>query len=233
MLRVVCMALMNVIPVVATIFGAAYAVQPAYGVLPRTCSCGFRWSSTSWRCSSSPFVGNLSDEIGRKPPIIIGALAPGLLSFAYLYAISTHNVPLAIAISLLMWGVVYQSYNAIFPSFCPSYFRPARASRRWRSRRMSEPPSRRSFRLCSQPWRRPARPTFRSYRFDRLHHNDHLGGRRHECARDLSDPHERPRSTRRGSGREAGVRPDAGANPCRCRGGQSLRARRLKAARAG
>src|ERR1700677_18451 len=32
MLRVICMALMNVIPVVATIFGAAYAVQPAYGV---------------------------------------------------------------------------------------------------------------------------------------------------------------------------------------------------------
>src|SRR6516225_5903339 len=32
MLRVVCMALMNVIPVIATIFGAAYAVQPAYGV---------------------------------------------------------------------------------------------------------------------------------------------------------------------------------------------------------
>src|ERR1700684_1190206 len=32
MLRVVCMSLMNVIPVVATIFGAAYAVQPAYGV---------------------------------------------------------------------------------------------------------------------------------------------------------------------------------------------------------
>src|SRR6476620_6531289 len=32
MLRVVCMSLMNVIPVVATIFGAAYAVQPAYGI---------------------------------------------------------------------------------------------------------------------------------------------------------------------------------------------------------
>ena len=32
MLRVVCMALMNVIPVVATIFGAAYAVQPSYGI---------------------------------------------------------------------------------------------------------------------------------------------------------------------------------------------------------
>src|SRR5246127_2146972 len=31
-LRVVCMALMNVIPVVAAIFGPAYAVQPAYGI---------------------------------------------------------------------------------------------------------------------------------------------------------------------------------------------------------
>ncbi|WP_144180758.1 MFS transporter, partial [Pseudomonas sp. Kh14] len=32
MVLVMFMALMNVIPVVATIFGAAYAVQPAYGI---------------------------------------------------------------------------------------------------------------------------------------------------------------------------------------------------------
>jgi len=31
-------------------------------------------------------------------------------------------VPLAIAMSLLMWGVVYQGYNAIFPSFYPEMF---------------------------------------------------------------------------------------------------------------
>src|SRR5260221_12010081 len=69
-----------------------------------------------------PFVGNLSDRVGRKPPIIIGALCSGLLSFGYLYAISIHNVPLAIFMSLLMWGVVYQGYNAIFPSFYPELF---------------------------------------------------------------------------------------------------------------
>jgi hypothetical protein len=45
------------------------------------------------------------------------------LSFGYLYAISIHNVPLAIAMSLLMWGVVYQGYNATFPSFYPELFR--------------------------------------------------------------------------------------------------------------
>jgi MFS family permease len=123
MLRVVCMALMNVIPVVATIFGAAYAVQPAYGI-------GFQKDIYLWipvlgnilAVLVIPFVGNLSDKIGRKPPIIVGALASGLLSFGYLYAISIHNVPLAILMSLLMWGVVYQGYNAIFPSFYPELF---------------------------------------------------------------------------------------------------------------
>ncbi|UPG71569.1 MFS transporter [Roseomonas gilardii subsp. gilardii] len=69
-----------------------------------------------------PFVGNLSDRIGRRPPIIVGALGAGLLSFGYLYAISIHNVPLAIIMSLLMWGLVYQGYNAVFPSFFPELF---------------------------------------------------------------------------------------------------------------
>jgi len=123
MLRVVCMALMNVIPVVATIFGAAYAVQPAYGI-------GFEKDVYLWipvlgnmlAVFVIPFVGNLSDKIGRKPPIIIGALCSGLLAFGYLYAISIRNVPLAIFMSLLMWGVVYQGYNAIFPSFYPELF---------------------------------------------------------------------------------------------------------------
>ncbi len=53
MVRVVCMALMNVIPVVATIFGAAYAVQASYGIgfiQQERVICGFRWSAISSRC---------------------------------------------------------------------------------------------------------------------------------------------------------------------------------------
>jgi MFS family permease len=123
MLRVACMALMNVIAVVATIFGAAYAVQPAYGI-------GFSKDVYLWipvlgnivAVVVIPFVGRLSDRIGRRPLIIYGALGAGLLSYAYLYAISIHSVPLAIGLSLLMWGVVYQGYNAVFPSFYPELF---------------------------------------------------------------------------------------------------------------
>ncbi|SAL77723.1 MFS transporter [Caballeronia telluris] len=123
MFRVVCMALMNVIPVVATIFGAAYAVQASYGI-------GFSKSVYLWIPVAGnilavlviPYVGDLSDRIGRRLPVMVGAIGSGLLSFGYLWAISIHNVPLAIVMSLLMWGVVYQGYNAIFPSFYPELF---------------------------------------------------------------------------------------------------------------
>lgn len=126
MLRVSCMALMNVIPVVTTIFGAAYAVQSGYGI-------GFDKSVYLWipvigNCVAVvviPMVGNLSDRIGRRLPVVVGAIGAGLLSFGYLYAISIKNVPLAVGMSVLMWGVVYQGYNAVFPSFFPEMF-PAR-----------------------------------------------------------------------------------------------------------
>jgi MFS family permease len=123
MVRVILCSLMNVIPVVATIFGAAYAVQASYGI-------GFSKSLYLWipvvgnivAVLVIPYVGNLSDRIGRRLPIIVGALGAGLLSFAYLYAISIRNVPLAMVMSILMWGVIYQGYNAIFPSFYPELF---------------------------------------------------------------------------------------------------------------
>jgi MFS family permease len=114
---------MNTVAVVATIFGATYAVQPAYGI-------GFHTDVYLWipvlgntlAVLVIPFVGNLSDRIGRRPLIIGGALGSGALSFGYLYAISISNVPLAILMSLLMWGLVYQGYNAIFPSFYTEMF---------------------------------------------------------------------------------------------------------------
>jgi MFS family permease len=126
MLRVACMSLMNVIPVVTTIFGAAYAIQPAYGIGLRDDV--YLWIPVLGNCVAVlviPFVAHLSDRIGRRPPLVAGSLAAGLLSFGYLHAISVRNVPLAIALSLLMWGVVYQGYNAVFPSFYPELF-PAR-----------------------------------------------------------------------------------------------------------
>ena len=70
-----------VLPILDRFFGAAYAVQPAYGI-------GFKPDVYLWipvvgniaAVLVIPFVGNLSDKIGRRPPIIVGAL--GSVHFA-------------------------------------------------------------------------------------------------------------------------------------------------------
>jgi MFS family permease len=123
MLRVICMALANVVPVVITVFGAAYAVQPAYGIgFPRSLYLWIPVVGNIVACIVIPFAGNLSDKVGRRPMYIVGMLGSGLAAALYLYAISIQSVFLAVAISLIGWGVIYQGYNAVFPSFWPELF---------------------------------------------------------------------------------------------------------------
>jgi MFS family permease len=127
MLRVVGVALMNVIPVVTTVFGAAYAVQPGYGI-------GFSKDVYLWILVLGnivavvviPFMGDLSDRVGRRPLIIVGALVTGLLSFGYLYAISIKSIPLAIALSLLMWAWSIRATTPSSRPFIRNCSRPAR-----------------------------------------------------------------------------------------------------------
>ena len=126
MFRVFCMALMNIIPVTTSIFGATYAVQAAYGINfdPGV----YLWIPVLGNIVAViliPFVGNLSDKIGRRPCIMFAALLTGFMSYGYLWAIHEKSVPLAIFFSLVMWGATYQGYNAIFPSYYPELF-PAR-----------------------------------------------------------------------------------------------------------
>ncbi len=123
MFRVVCMALMNVIPTTVTIFGATYATSASYGVGMSTTT--YLWISVSGNLVAViliPFVGNLTDRIGRRPVIIFGCLASGILAYPYLYFVGQQNDVMAFLFAMLMWGVVYQGYNAVFPAFYQELF---------------------------------------------------------------------------------------------------------------
>jgi MFS family permease len=123
MLRVICMALMNAVPTAATVFGATYATSDEYGNGFSTTM--YLWISVAGNAVAVlliPFVGSLSDRIGRRPCIIVGALGSTLLAYAYLWAISQQNNVLTFALAILMWGIVYQGYNAVYPSFYQEMF---------------------------------------------------------------------------------------------------------------
>ena len=123
MLRVVCMALMNAVPLATTVFGATYATNDTYGINMSTTA--YLWISLVGNAVAVvliPFVGDLSDRIGRRPLIIVGALGSGALSYVYLYFVSQDNLPGAFVTAILMWGMVYQGYNAVFPAFYQELF---------------------------------------------------------------------------------------------------------------
>jgi MFS family permease len=123
MLRVICMALMNAVPTAVTVFGATYATAAGYGIGLTTTN--YLWISVAGNVVAViliPFVGNLTDRIGRRPVIIFGCLAPGILGFPYLYFVSQGDLVLAFLFAMLMWGVVYQGYNAVFPAFYQELF---------------------------------------------------------------------------------------------------------------
>ena len=68
MLRVFCMALMNVVPTTVNTFGATFATNEAYGNGITTTN--YLWISVVGNIVAVvliPFVGNLSDRIGRRP----------------------------------------------------------------------------------------------------------------------------------------------------------------------
>jgi MFS family permease len=123
MLRVIGMALMNAIPVATTVFGATYATNASYGVgMSKT---AYLWISVVGNAVAIiliPFVGNLTDRIGRRIPIIVGSLGSGAMSFVYLWFVSQDNLPGAFISAIIMWGIVYQGYNAVFPSFYQELF---------------------------------------------------------------------------------------------------------------
>src|SRR3954465_1482671 len=123
MLRVICMALMNAIPTAVTVFGATFATNAGYGVGLTTTN--YLWISVMGNVVAViliPFVGNLTDIVGRRPVIIIGCLGSGLLAYPYLYFVAQGNLTMAFLFAILMWGVVYQGYNAVFPAFYQELF---------------------------------------------------------------------------------------------------------------
>lgn len=123
MLKVSFMSLNNVVPVVMTVFGGAYATQAAYGInIPKQ---SFLWITLLANIVAviiTPFIGMISDRIGRRPIGIFGLLGSGAMCYFFLEAVSEHNVFMAIMYAIIGWGIIYQCFNAVYPCYYPELF---------------------------------------------------------------------------------------------------------------
>lgn len=123
MVKVSLMSLNNVVPVIITVFGGAYATQAAYGINIEKQS--FLWITLLANVVAviiSPFVGMLSDRIGRRPVAIFGLLGSGAMCYFFLEAISQHDVFMAIIYAIVGWGLIFQCFNAVYPCYYPELF---------------------------------------------------------------------------------------------------------------
>lgn len=123
MVRVFLMALLTVIPATVNTFGATFATSDSYGNGFSTTT--YLWISVMGNVCAVvliPYVGRLSDNIGRRPLMIAGALGSTAMGYTYLRAIEDGERVLAFASAVLMWGVAYQAWNACFPTFFQELF---------------------------------------------------------------------------------------------------------------
>jgi MFS family permease len=69
-----------------------------------------------------PAFATLADRYGRRPVFIFGCIAPGLLMFPYLWAISGVNIPIIFTVAILMSGITYSASNGVWPAFYAEMF---------------------------------------------------------------------------------------------------------------
>jgi len=119
-LRVVLAALVSIVSTIFGVYALSYAVNTVK--IDRTTMLWVAIVTNIVALVAIPLWAILADRVGRRPVFIFGALASGLLMFAYLWAISASNIPLVFIFAVLMSGVVYSASNGVWPSLYGEMF---------------------------------------------------------------------------------------------------------------
>jgi MFS family permease len=118
--RVVCGALVSTVSTIFGVYTLSYAVNTIKIDRPTMLLVAILTNVVA--LVAIPVWATLADRHGRRPVFIFGALAPGLLMFPYLWAISTVHVPLIFVIGILMSGITYSASNGVWPAFYAEMF---------------------------------------------------------------------------------------------------------------
>ncbi len=119
-LRVVLMSIFSVMQTLFTVFGLNYATDEAG--FDRTSILTVNAIAIGLSMFMMPLAGKLTDRIGRRPVLLTAILGCGASFYLYFLALSTGNIWIVFAASLMFMTVLYSGYNGIWPSFFAELF---------------------------------------------------------------------------------------------------------------
>jgi MFS family permease len=118
--RVVCGALVSTVSTVFGVYALSFAVNTMK--IDRTTMLWVAILTNVVALVAIPLWAMLADRIGRRPVFIFGAIMPGLLMFAYLWAIGEANIALIFLFGVLMSGIAYSASNGVWPALYGEMF---------------------------------------------------------------------------------------------------------------
>jgi len=118
--RVICGALVSTVSTIFGVYTLSYAVNVVKIDRPTMLVVAILTNIVA--LAAIPAWAVLADRVGRRPIFIFGCLAPGLLMFPYLWAISGANIMLIFVIGVLMSGITYSASNGVWPAFYAEMF---------------------------------------------------------------------------------------------------------------
>jgi MFS family permease len=119
-LRVTVCSLVSVVSTIVNVFALAFAIDEVG--LERIPMLFVAVAANVVALGALPYLGRVSDRVGRRPVFVAGALAsiPGM--FLYLRAIEAGNYWIITLAAIALNGLVYSAANAVWPSFYAEMF---------------------------------------------------------------------------------------------------------------
>ena len=118
--RVICGALVSTVSTIFGVYTLSYAVNVVKIDRPTMLVVAILTNVIA--LAAIPVWATLADRYGRRPIFIFGCIAPGLLMFPYLWAISGANITLIFVIGILMSGITYSASNGVWPALYAEMF---------------------------------------------------------------------------------------------------------------
>ncbi|WP_416404585.1 MFS transporter [Arthrobacter sp. LFS091] len=120
-LRVGVVMLFSVMQTTFTVYALAYATGPAVGI-DRTLMLTVNAVTIGLSMVTIPISAMISDRIGRKKVLLVGALGCALTTVGYFWAISEQNIALVFLFGFLNMTVFYSCWNGVWTVFFPEMF---------------------------------------------------------------------------------------------------------------